>query len=91
MAYKQKYFPENVLFIKNKKLKYYSSPTLLKNNFKHGFFTKISSEIDLSILSSHLNVNNRNCFLNQIHSNKVVFGSKTQTEKICCSRYTASY
>ena len=78
MSYIQKHFPENELAIKNKKFKYYLSPILIKNNFKHGFFTKISSEIDLSFLSSKLNLNYRNCVLNQIHSNRIVFGSKTQ-------------
>ena len=78
MSLSQKYFHENEFVIKDKKLKYYLSPTLLKNNFKHGFFTKTSSEINLSLLSNRLNLNNNNCFLNQIHSNQIVFGSKTQ-------------
>ena len=79
MSYSQKYFQENEFVIKDKKLRYYLSPTLLKNNFKHGFFTKTSSEINLSLLSNHLNLNNNNnCVLNQIHSNQIVFGSKTQ-------------
>ena len=77
MTYSQKKFQENELAIENRKLKYYLSPTLLKNNFKHGFFTKTSSEINLSLLSKHLNINHKNCVLNQIHSNKIVFGAKT--------------
>ena len=80
MSLSQKYFHENEFVIKEKKLKYYLSPTLLKNNFKHGFFTKTSSEINLSLLSNSLNLNNNNCFLNQIHSNQIVFGSKTQED-----------
>ena len=78
MAYNQKHFKESELVIKGKYFKYYLSPILVKNNFKHGFFTKTSSEIKLSNLSKHLNKNNRNCVLNQSHSNKIVFGSKTQ-------------
>ncbi len=78
MSLSQKYFHENEFVIKDKKSKYYLSPTLLKNNFKHGFFTKTSSKINLSLLSKHLNLNHNNCVLNQIHSNQVVFGSKTQ-------------
>jgi YfiH family protein len=77
MSFSQKYFQENEFTIKDKKLKYYSSPTLLENNFKHGFFTKASSEINLSLLSNRLKLNNKNCILNQIHSNQIVFGSKT--------------
>ena len=83
MAYNQKHFKESELVIKGKYFKYYLSPILVKNNFKHGFFTKTSSEIKLSLLSKHLNKNKSNCVLNQIHSNKIVFGSKTQgNEKV---------
>ena len=81
MSFSQKYFQENEFAIKDKKLKYYLSPTLLENNFKHGFFTKTSSEINLSLLSNRLKLNNKNCVLNQIHSNQVVFGSKTQKKE----------
>ncbi len=81
MTFIQQYFQENELVIKDKYFKYYLSPILVKNNFKHGFFTKTSSEIKLSLLSKHLNKNNRNCFLNQIHSNKIVLGSKTQSNE----------
>ena len=77
MSFSQKYFQENEFAIKEKKLKYYLSPTLLENNFKHGFFTKMSSEINLSLLSNRLKLNNKNCVLNQIHSNQIVVGSKT--------------
>ena len=78
MAQNQKHFQKNELAIKNKNYKYYLSPILVKNNFKHGFFTKTSSEIKLPLLSKHLNKNNNDCVLNQIHSNKIVFGSKVQ-------------
>ena len=81
MTFIQQYFQENELVIKDKYFKYYLSPILVKNNFKHGFFTKTSSEIKLSLLSKHLNKNNSNCVLNQIHSNKIVFGSKTQANE----------
>ena len=74
-------FQENDLDIKDKYFKYYLSPILEKNNFKHGFFTKTSSEINLSLLSNRLNLNNENCILNQIHSNQIVFGSKTQEKE----------
>ena len=79
----QQYFQENELAVEDKNFKYYLSPILVKNNFKHGFFTKTSSEIKLSLLSKHLNKDNSNCVLNQIHSNKIFFGSKTQgNEKV---------
>ena len=81
MSFNQKNFQENELAIKDIKLKYYSSPILLKNNFKHGFLTKTSSEINLTLLSKRLNLKNNNCVLNQIHSNQVVFGSKTQEKE----------
>ena len=78
MSFNQKHFQENELAIKDIKIKYYSSPILLENNFKHGFLTKTSSEINLTLLSKRLNLKNNNCVLNQIHSNQVVFGSETQ-------------
>ena len=81
MTFIQQYFRENELVIKDKYFKYYSSPILTKNNFKHGFFTKTSSEMKLSLLSKHLDKNNMNCVLNQIHSNKIIFGSKTQAKE----------
>ena len=82
MSFSQKYFQENEIAIKDKKLKYYLSPTLLENKFKHGFFTKTSSEINLSLLSNRLKLNNNNCVLSQIHSNQIVFGSQTQDREI---------
>ena len=78
MAHKQQYFKKAELTIKNKNYKYYLSPILVKNNFKHGFFTKKCSEIKLSLLSKQFNIKNKDCVLNQIHSNKIVFGSNTQ-------------
>ena len=81
MAHIKQYFQEKRLTIKDKYFKYYLSPILVKYNFKHGFFTKTSSEIKLSILSKELNKNYKNCILNQIHSNKIVFGSKTQVNE----------
>ncbi len=81
MSFNQTYFQENELVIKERKLKYYLSPTLLKNNFKHGFFTKTSSEINLSLLSDHLKLHNKNCVLNQKHSNQIVFGSNTKDKE----------
>ena len=81
MTLSQKYFKEIEFEIKDKKLKYYLSPTLLKNNFKHGFITKASSEINLSLLSNRLKLNNNNCVLSQIHSNQIVYGSKTQQKE----------
>ena len=81
MSFNQKYFQEKDLAIKDKTLKYFLSPILLKNNFKHGFFTKTSSEINLTLLSKRFNLKNNNCVLNQIHSNQVVFGSKTQEKE----------
>ena len=81
MAYNQKYFLQNEFNIKDKNFKYYLSPIFVKNNFKHGFFTKTSSEINVSNLSNHLNLNKRNCVLNQIHSNRIVFGSMAQGDE----------
>ena len=82
MAQNQKHFKKTKIDIKNINYKYYLSPIMVKNNFKHGFFTKTSSEIKLSLLSKHLNKNNNDCVLNQIHSNKIIFGSKTQGNEI---------
>ena len=63
------------MFIQNKKFEYYSSPILSKNNFKHAFFTKSSSEKFLQLLGNHFSENYINCVSNQIHSNLIVFGS----------------
>ncbi|MDC3118282.1 peptidoglycan editing factor PgeF [Prochlorococcus sp. AH-716-K03] len=83
MAHNQKCYQEHGFTLKDKYFKYYLSPLLFKNNFKHGFFTKTSSEIKLSFLSNYINKNNRDCVLNQIHSNRIVFGTKTEgNEKV---------
>ena len=93
MSFNQIYFQENELAIRDIELKYYSSPILLKNNFKHGFLTKTSSEINLTLLSKRLNLKINNCVLNQIHSNQVVFGSKTlekervEADGIVCDKH----
>ncbi len=81
MTFKKKYFPKSELIISQKKIKYYLSPNLIKNNFKHGFFTKLSSEVNLSLLSNQLNVKKRNYSLNQIHSNRIVFNSLMHQDK----------
>jgi len=78
MANNNQYFQYKELAIKDKYFKYYLSPILIKNNFKHGFFTKTSSEIELSTLSNHLNINSIDCVIDQIHGNQIVLGSKTQ-------------
>ena len=75
----QKYFVENELYINNRKFKYFLSPILLKNNFKHGFFTKTSSEVNLSLLTNCQN-QNQNFILKQIHSNKIIFCSNALLE-----------
>ena len=77
MAYNLQYFQKCEFAINDKHFKYYSSPNLVENNFKHGFFTNTSSQVELSVLSKHLKINKKNCVLNQIHSNKIVIGSKT--------------
>ncbi|MDC3168017.1 peptidoglycan editing factor PgeF [Prochlorococcus sp. AH-716-D22] len=81
MSFNQKYFQENEFSIKDKKLKYYLSPILLENNFQHGFFTKTSSKVNISLLSNRFKLNNTNCVLSQSHSNQLVFGSKTQEKE----------
>ncbi len=79
MSSYQKYFVENELYINNRKFKYFLSPLLLKNNFKHGFFTKTSSEVNLSLLTNCQN-QNQNFILKQIHSNKIIFCSNALLE-----------
>ena len=77
MIYNQKDFQEKNFVIKDKHFKYYLSPILVKYNFKHGFFTKTSSESNLSLLSKQLQIKKTNCVLKQVHSNKIIIGSKT--------------
>ena len=76
--YKEIYFYKSEIFIQNKKFEYYSSPILNQYNFKHAYFTKSSSEKFLQELGNHFNKNSVNCISNQIHSNKVSFGSHSQ-------------
>ena len=64
------------------KLKCFSSPILSQNKFQHGFFTKSISKNNLSLISNYFNKKNCDCFLNQIHSNHIVSGSRTQTERL---------
>ncbi len=77
MEYSEKEFPEKDLIINGKKTSYYLSPILQNYGFIHAFFTKNSSEIELKYLSNHFQKNYKNCFNKQIHSNKIIFGSKT--------------
>ena len=67
----------NEISIKNKKFKYYSSPILSRNKFIHGFFTKSFSPKYLTLISAYFKKNFGNCFLNQAHTNNIVFGSST--------------
>ena len=76
----QKDFLKNELSFGNKKIIYYLSPLLKKNNFSHGFFTKTSSDIDLCSFSKFFNNNHKNYFLNQIHSNLILLGSNINLE-----------
>ena len=64
------------------------------NNFKHGFFTKSSSEKYLPFISNHFNKNYEDCLLNQVHSNKIVYGSSThqignriEADGIVCDKF----
>ena len=81
MSYEHHYFCKDEISIKTKKINYYLSPKLAINNFKHGFFTKESSEINLNQISTYFDINDNNCVLNQIHSNKIIFGSQTKLNK----------
>ena len=76
--YKEISFLETEISFKKKNFKYYSSPILHTNEFKHGFFNKSSSKKYLPLISTHFNKNYCNCFLNQVHSNNIVIGSITQ-------------
>jgi len=60
-------------------LKYYSSPLLCKNEFRNGFFTKSSFEAHPELLSQYISGDYYNCILKQVHSNKIILGSSTQT------------
>ncbi len=76
-------FQENFIYLKDKKLKYLTSPVLNKFNFIHAFFTKGSSRIDHKFLIKNLkSINNHNCFINQIHSNRISLGSESIKKNI---------
>jgi len=56
---------------------------LKKNNFIHAFFTKESSKIDINYQGEKLIRNNhKNCFVKQIHSNKIAFTSEINSQRI---------
>ena len=80
IPYIQKHFSKTKILVKNNKFEYYTSPILNKFKFTHGFFTKSSSKKYLPYLSAYFNKKWENCFLNQIHSGKIVSGSKSQKE-----------
>ena len=76
-------FQKKFTFINNIKINYYLSPLLKKNNFIHAFFTKESSEIDINSQGEKLLRNNyKNCLINQIHSNKILFTSELNSQRI---------
>ena len=77
MNYLEKEFHKKYLLIEGKKTHYYLSPILEEYGFIHAFFTKNSSEIELKFLSNHFQKDYKNCFNNQMHSNKINFGSET--------------
>ena len=79
MGYPEKEFLRKYLLIKGLKTTYYISPLLDKHGFIHAFFTKNSSDIELKYLSEYFQKNHRNCFNKQIHSNKIIFGSETNS------------
>ncbi|MDC2994974.1 peptidoglycan editing factor PgeF [Prochlorococcus sp. AH-736-F09] len=76
--YKEVDFSKAEIFIQNKKFQYYLSPILSQYDFKHAYFTKSSSQKFLQLLGNHFNENYINCVSNQIHSNVIVFGSRSQ-------------
>ena len=80
--YKEICFIKNEFSIDNKKFKYYTSPILCENKFTHGFFTKSSCERLIPLISSYFNKNYKTCFLNQIHSNRIYFGSNFEKGSI---------
>ena len=81
--YSRSKFQKNFTFVNNIKFNYYLSPLLKKHNFKHAFFTKESSKIDINSQGEKLIKNDfNNCKINQIHSNKIVLTSKLKFQKI---------
>ena len=80
--YSRSKFQKNFTFVNNIKFNYYLSPLLKKHNFKHAFFTKESSKIDINSQGEKLIKNDfNNCKINQIHSNKIVLTSKLKFQK----------
>ena len=71
------FFLKAEIVLKGKIFDYYKSPILCEYDFIHGFFTKSSSEKYIPLISSHFNQNYNNCIVNQIHSNKIVYGSSS--------------
>ena len=82
MKYSEREFNKKVLNIKGRKTPYYISPILESYGFIHAFFTKNSSDIELNYISKYFQKNYKNCYTKQIHSSKVVFGSKTNGNNI---------
>ena len=81
MEYLTKKFLKRHLYVKNQQIGYYISPLLKNFKFNHAFFTKLSSEFDLEQLSKCFNEVKINYFNNQIHSNFVILGSKSNLNK----------
>ena len=76
-------FKKYFTFVNNLKINYYLSPLLKKNNFKHAFFLKESSKIDVNFLGEQLTRNNHNNFImKQTHSNNIAFTSDLNSQKI---------
>ena len=82
MKYSEKEFYKKDLHIKGKKAPYYISPILNNYGFTHAFFTKNSSEVELKYISKYFQKNYQNCYVKQIHSNNIVFGSEINENNI---------
>ncbi len=81
--YQTNEFLKNFSFVDNNKIHYYSSPLLKKNKFKHAFFTKESSKIDINLKGNKILKNkHNNCYLKQIHSNNIVYTSTLNKQKL---------
>ena len=81
--YSKNNFQKKFTVVDNIKINFYVSPLLKKNNFIHAFFTKESSKIDINILGEELISNkNKNCIINQIHSNNIAFTSELSSQRI---------
>ena len=79
--YSRSKFQKKFTFVNNIKFNYYLSPLLKKHNFKHAFFTKESSKIDINSQGGKLIKNmHNNCVLKQIHSNNIVFTSELNSQ-----------